>query len=167
MDGTAGDEGEGEEGRDEERTTMVVSRDHDLGGVKLYEKATVHVKGKWKTTVDVRAVVDRQGDVRVCRPDHVRVADRSRMSSCPHLGDLVRLREPLLSQSVHREECTQCFDNHASRLTPIGPDLFSHWPSRMTQRGSRFASAVSTVAVSATRDTTHALTFTELATTSV
>ena len=54
-DGTAEGEGEGEGGKDEERTTTMVSRDHYLGGVKLYEKAAVKVKGKWKTTVDVRA----------------------------------------------------------------------------------------------------------------
>ncbi|KAJ7709528.1 hypothetical protein B0H17DRAFT_228731 [Mycena rosella] len=31
--------------------------------------------------------------------------------SCVHLADLRRLESPRLSQSVHREECTQCFDN--------------------------------------------------------
>ncbi|KAJ6624496.1 hypothetical protein B0H10DRAFT_2006189 [Mycena sp. CBHHK59/15] len=31
--------------------------------------------------------------------------------SCVHLSDLKRLESPRLSQSVHREECTQCFDN--------------------------------------------------------
>ncbi|KAJ6597255.1 hypothetical protein DFH09DRAFT_1134077 [Mycena vulgaris] len=31
--------------------------------------------------------------------------------SCVHLPDLRRLESPRLSQSVHREECTQCFDN--------------------------------------------------------
>ncbi|KAJ7766902.1 hypothetical protein B0H16DRAFT_1412848 [Mycena metata] len=31
--------------------------------------------------------------------------------SCGHLPDLRRLESPRLSQSVHREECTQCFDN--------------------------------------------------------
>ncbi|KAK7038023.1 ubiquitin carboxyl-terminal hydrolase [Favolaschia claudopus] len=31
--------------------------------------------------------------------------------ACPHLADLQRLSPPRLSQSVHREECTQCFDN--------------------------------------------------------
>ncbi|KAF7338024.1 Ubiquitin carboxyl-terminal hydrolase [Mycena venus] len=31
--------------------------------------------------------------------------------ACAHLGDLQRLSSPKLSQSVHREECTQCFDN--------------------------------------------------------
>ncbi|KAF9218909.1 ubiquitinyl hydrolase [Gyrodon lividus] len=33
------------------------------------------------------------------------------ISSCPHQSDLSRLQQPKLSQSVHREECTQCFDN--------------------------------------------------------
>ncbi|KAI6032578.1 hypothetical protein F5J12DRAFT_902429 [Pisolithus orientalis] len=33
------------------------------------------------------------------------------MSSCPHRNELERLQPPKLSQSVHREECTQCFDN--------------------------------------------------------
>ncbi|KAF9460620.1 ubiquitin carboxyl-terminal hydrolase 14 [Collybia nuda] len=32
------------------------------------------------------------------------------MATCSHLGDLARLQPPKLSQSVHREECTQCFD---------------------------------------------------------
>ncbi|KAF8467893.1 ubiquitinyl hydrolase [Gautieria morchelliformis] len=31
--------------------------------------------------------------------------------SCPHLSQLSQLPEPRLSQPVHREECTQCFDN--------------------------------------------------------
>ena len=31
--------------------------------------------------------------------------------SCSHIGDIARLQPPKLSQSVHREECTQCFDN--------------------------------------------------------
>ncbi|KZP06271.1 ubiquitinyl hydrolase [Athelia psychrophila] len=31
--------------------------------------------------------------------------------ACHHLSDLANLRAPRLSQSVHREECTQCFDN--------------------------------------------------------
>ncbi|KAJ7172145.1 hypothetical protein C8R46DRAFT_1084933 [Mycena filopes] len=31
--------------------------------------------------------------------------------ACAHLSDLRRLESPKLSQSVHREECTQCFDN--------------------------------------------------------
>ncbi|KAH0826369.1 hypothetical protein J3R83DRAFT_5331 [Lanmaoa asiatica] len=33
------------------------------------------------------------------------------MASCPHQSDLSKLQQPRLSQSVHREECTQCFDN--------------------------------------------------------
>ncbi|KAF7974371.1 hypothetical protein HWV62_12338 [Athelia sp. TMB] len=31
--------------------------------------------------------------------------------ACNHLSDLAKLQTPRLSQSVHREECTQCFDN--------------------------------------------------------
>ncbi|KIM37665.1 hypothetical protein M413DRAFT_448435 [Hebeloma cylindrosporum] len=31
--------------------------------------------------------------------------------TCPHVGQITRLQPPRLSQSVHREECTQCFDN--------------------------------------------------------
>lgn len=31
--------------------------------------------------------------------------------ACPHLTDLSLLNQPRLSQQVHREECTQCFDN--------------------------------------------------------
>jgi uncharacterized UBP type Zn finger protein len=30
---------------------------------------------------------------------------------CPHLTQVANLQPPKLSQSVHREECTQCFDN--------------------------------------------------------
>ncbi|KAF9231746.1 hypothetical protein BU15DRAFT_90837 [Melanogaster broomeanus] len=33
------------------------------------------------------------------------------ISSCPHQSDLSKLQQPKLSQFVHREECTQCFDN--------------------------------------------------------
>ncbi|KAI8969677.1 ubiquitinyl hydrolase [Trametes punicea] len=40
--------------------------------------------------------------------------------SCSHIGDISRLQSPKLSQSVHREECTQCFDNQDS---PLGIDV--------------------------------------------
>ncbi|TBU25653.1 ubiquitin carboxyl-terminal hydrolase 14 [Dichomitus squalens] len=40
--------------------------------------------------------------------------------SCGHIGDIARLQPPKLSQSVHREECTQCFDNQDS---PLGVDV--------------------------------------------
>ncbi|TFK33774.1 ubiquitinyl hydrolase [Crucibulum laeve] len=40
--------------------------------------------------------------------------------TCPHLDQLTRLQTPRLSQSVHREECTQCFDNQDS---PLGIDV--------------------------------------------
>ena len=36
---------------------------------------------------------------------------KSTMTTCSHLGQLTRLSQPKLSQSVHREECTQCFDD--------------------------------------------------------
>jgi hypothetical protein len=42
------------------------------------------------------------------------------MAACPHLADLVRLPAPTPSQSVHREECTQCFDNQDG---PLGVDV--------------------------------------------
>ncbi|KAF5392582.1 hypothetical protein D9757_002232 [Collybiopsis confluens] len=42
------------------------------------------------------------------------------MSSCVHTDQLVRLQPPRLSQSVHREECTQCFDDQNS---PLGIDV--------------------------------------------
>ena len=31
--------------------------------------------------------------------------------ACPHLNHLSSLKQPRLSQQIHREECTQCFDN--------------------------------------------------------
>ncbi|KAJ7217214.1 hypothetical protein GGX14DRAFT_602632 [Mycena pura] len=40
--------------------------------------------------------------------------------SCVHLLDLGRLPPPRLSQSVHREECTQCFDTQDG---PLGIDV--------------------------------------------
>ncbi|CAL1697115.1 unnamed protein product [Somion occarium] len=40
--------------------------------------------------------------------------------SCPHLGEFKQLQPPRLSQSVHREECTQCFDNQDQ---PLGVDV--------------------------------------------
>ncbi|KAG8957804.1 hypothetical protein FRC03_009778 [Tulasnella sp. 419] len=40
--------------------------------------------------------------------------------SCPHLAILPSLSPPKLSQSVHREECTQCFDNQD---LPVGIDV--------------------------------------------
>ncbi|KAI0757733.1 ubiquitin carboxyl-terminal hydrolase 14 [Daedaleopsis nitida] len=40
--------------------------------------------------------------------------------ACGHVVDIARLQQPRLSQSVHREECTQCFDNQDS---PFGVDV--------------------------------------------
>ncbi|KAI0770909.1 ubiquitinyl hydrolase [Trametes elegans] len=40
--------------------------------------------------------------------------------SCTHIAEIARLQPPKLSQSVHREECTQCFDNQDS---PLGIDV--------------------------------------------
>ncbi|KAI0668763.1 ubiquitinyl hydrolase [Trametes maxima] len=40
--------------------------------------------------------------------------------SCSHIAEIARLQPPRLSQSVHREECTQCFDNQDS---PLGIDV--------------------------------------------
>ncbi|TFK84594.1 ubiquitin carboxyl-terminal hydrolase 14 [Polyporus arcularius HHB13444] len=40
--------------------------------------------------------------------------------SCGHLAEIARLQPPKLSQAVHREECTQCFDNQDS---PLGVDV--------------------------------------------
>ncbi|KAF9028671.1 ubiquitinyl hydrolase [Hymenopellis radicata] len=40
--------------------------------------------------------------------------------SCSHLSQIGALSQPRLSQSVHREECTQCFDNQD---TPLGVDV--------------------------------------------
>ncbi|KAH7911744.1 hypothetical protein BJ138DRAFT_1149823 [Hygrophoropsis aurantiaca] len=37
-------------------------------------------------------------------------------SNCPHIHELSSFKSPRLSQSVHREECTQCFDNQDSTL---------------------------------------------------
>ncbi|OBZ78711.1 Ubiquitin carboxyl-terminal hydrolase 14 [Grifola frondosa] len=42
------------------------------------------------------------------------------MAACSHLADIARLQPPKLSQSVHREECTQCFDNQDH---PLGIDV--------------------------------------------
>ncbi|KAF8995923.1 hypothetical protein BDQ17DRAFT_1365068 [Cyathus striatus] len=39
---------------------------------------------------------------------------------CTHLDQLARLHPPRISQSVHREECTQCFDNQDN---PPGVDV--------------------------------------------
>ena len=39
--------------------------------------------------------------------------------SCTHLGQLTQLSQPKLSQSVHREECTQCFDDQVRPLCLI------------------------------------------------
>ena len=37
--------------------------------------------------------------------------------ACAHIDHLKRLQPPKLSQSVHREECTQCFDNQVNSTT--------------------------------------------------
>ncbi|KAI0935508.1 hypothetical protein AcW1_000029 [Taiwanofungus camphoratus] len=42
------------------------------------------------------------------------------MTVCNHLAEISRLQAPRLSQSVHREECTQCFDNQDH---PLGVDV--------------------------------------------
>lgn len=34
--------------------------------------------------------------------------------SCSHIDVIRNLEKPRLSQSVHREECTQCFDSQVS-----------------------------------------------------
>ena len=39
---------------------------------------------------------------------------------CPHVARISALSQPKLSQQVHREECTQCFD---SQDMPTGIDL--------------------------------------------
>ncbi|KAF9816460.1 hypothetical protein IEO21_04065 [Rhodonia placenta] len=43
------------------------------------------------------------------------------MVTCGHLVEIARLQLPRLSQSVHREECTQCFDNQQDH--PLGIDV--------------------------------------------
>ncbi|KAF8758706.1 Hydrolase [Rhizoctonia solani] len=42
---------------------------------------------------------------------------------CPHFAQLIALQPPRLSQAVHREECTQCFDSQDS---PDGIDVCLH-----------------------------------------
>jgi hypothetical protein len=54
-----------EEAEEEEVKTKIVTKDRYLGGVKLEAKAAVKIKGKWKTSVDVRLVCDRRGDLRL------------------------------------------------------------------------------------------------------
>jgi len=50
--------------------------------------------------------------------------------ACPHLNHLSLLKQPRLSQQVHREECTQCFDNQVrdradtERAIVLTPDVF-------------------------------------------
>ena len=39
---------------------------------------------------------------------------------CPHLDHLSLLKQPRLSQQVHREECTQCFDNQVRDRADTG-----------------------------------------------
>jgi hypothetical protein len=40
--------------------------------------------------------------------------------ACPHLNHLSLLKPPRLSQQVHREECTQCFDNQVRDRADTG-----------------------------------------------
>src|ERR1700722_404177 len=40
------------------------------------------------------------------------------MANCTHLNGLTHLQLPRLSQSVHREECTQCFDDQVRPSCP-------------------------------------------------
>lgn len=40
--------------------------------------------------------------------------------ACPHLNHLSSLKQPRLSQQVHREECTQCFDNQVRDRAATG-----------------------------------------------
>ena len=42
---------------------------------------------------------------------------------CVHIDKLKHLQPPKLSQSVHREECTQCFDNQVSFFSIATSDL--------------------------------------------
>lgn len=48
--------------------------------------------------------------------------------SCPHIAQLEDLKVPKLSQSVHREECTQCFDNQVSDLGDFAVICISNLP---------------------------------------
>jgi Variant UBP zinc finger len=77
------------------------------------------------------------------------------------LDGLARLKPPTLSQSVHREECTQCFDNQVrprSRIDMIRSrdtrSLFVRH-RRTILRESTFALPASTVVVSLQSATTH------------
>ena len=44
---------------------------------------------------------------------HCNLSSSPSTMSCPHTDKIANLQPPRLSQSVHREECTQCFDNQA------------------------------------------------------
>lgn len=50
-----------------------------------------------------------------------RIIASNTMSDCSHLGHFDYIQAPRLSQSVHREECTQCFDNQVSIIEILRP----------------------------------------------
>jgi hypothetical protein len=47
----------------------------------------------------------------VTSPPRVQTETCKMSTSCAHLTEIAHLQPPKLSQSVHREECTQCFDD--------------------------------------------------------
>ena len=53
------------------------------------------------------------------RKRQVRASSETNTMTCNHLGQLTRQTQPKLSQSVHREECTQCFDDQVRPFLSI------------------------------------------------
>lgn len=77
-----------------------------LEPVKVSEKVISHV------AFTLKAITDK-------RPSKHSTSTMS-TTTCLHLEELAGLQPPKLSQSVHREECTQCFDN---QVRPGGPAM--------------------------------------------
>jgi hypothetical protein len=71
--------------------------------------------------------------------------------ACTHLDALKRLQSPKLSQSVHREECTQCFDNQ------VGPSPLPHCVRG--DRGCKTAPVMSTTIMAMCGDNMMAYTW--------
>ena len=57
--------------------------------------------------------------------------------TCNHLGQLTRLSQPKLSQSVHREECTQCFDDQVRPLCISKIEIWASIPAFLSGQSFR------------------------------
>lgn len=101
------------------------------------------------------------GKAAALNPDRVQevenVEELSKMS-CGHVAEIARLQSPRLSQSVHREECTQCFDNQVRLTDSVALEAPADGICRTALLESTYVWFVSMEDVSTRAGITHAYT---------